>query len=206
MDATLFISCPDYNDNLSFDVSNDFYRGNDYVKAMKDENTRNGEIVYNSMIDAKDGVSSLIGSASDSFTKFGAKHPQNEKKEVYSSSKCVLYDEDGVKETVDGLISHFVAQSPFIELVEFDETSEDDDFIGEITMWVREHNSVGKYASVNGDEWAWKTEPKRDMKMTFINKSGEKLYASLEGCKIMDIVGSNSMIIYINRLRLIDKF
>ena len=83
---------------------------------------------------------------------------------------------------------------------------EDDDFIGEITMWVREHNSVGKYASINGNEWAWKTEPKRDMKMTFINKSGEKLYASLEGCKIMDIVGSNSMIIYINRLRLIDKF
>ena len=41
--------------------------------------------------------------------------------------------------------------------------------------------------------------------MHFVNKAGEDVYAILENCKIMDIVDDNSMIVFIEKLRLTDN-
>ena len=65
-------------------------------------------------------------------------------------------------------------------------------------------DAINKYKDYKGEEWAWVKEPKRNVKMHFVNKTGEDIYAILENCKIMDIVDDNSMIVFIEKLRLTD--
>ena len=157
------------------------------------------------MVDYSNGSRSLVQGTDGQTYKFGQKTSQKEDKVAYSSCKGVLYDENGDDDTVDSLITHFVAQKPFIELFEFDDTSSEEEFIAEVSLWVKEHNAINKYKDFKGEEWAWVKEPKRNVKIHFINKAGENIYAILENCKIMDIVDDNSMIVFIEKLRLIDE-
>jgi hypothetical protein len=124
---------------------------------------------------------------------------------AYSSCDGIVYDENGNDDTVDNLITHFVDQKPFIEMLEFDDNTSEEEFIAEVSLWVKEHNAINKYKDYKGEEWAWVKEPKRNVKMHFVNKAGEDIYAILENCKIMDIVDDNSMIVFIEKLRLIDE-
>ena len=66
-------------------------------------------------------------------------------------------------------------------------------------------DAINKYKDYKGEEWVWVKEPKRNVKMHFVNKAGEDIYAILENCKIMDIVDDNSMIVFIEKLRLTDN-
>ena len=50
-----------------------------------------------------------------------------------------------------------------------------------------------------------RNEPLRNLRVHFINKANEDIYAVLDNCKILDIVDEKTMIIYINKIRLLDK-
>ena len=204
MKVTLYIPYYDYNDG-AFDVNNDYYNEDEYIKAVSSEYNKNKDIVYNSMVDYNNGSRGLVQGVDGQTYKFGTKVAQNEEKVAYSSCGAVIYNEDGKDDTVDGIIKRFVAQKPFIEMLEFDDDSSEEEFMTEVTLWVKEHNSINKYKDYKGEEWAWVNEPKRNIKMHFKNKSDEDMYAILENCKIMDIVGGNSMIVFVERLRLIDR-
>ena len=203
MEVTLYMPYYDYNDG-AFDVDGKYYSDEEYINAMSDEYNRNKDIVYNSVLDAKNGTGSLIQGTDGQTYKFGAREPQSEEKVAYSSCKSMLYDGNGNDDTVDSLITHFVDQKPFIEMVEFDDSTSDEEFISEISLWVKEHNSINKYKDFKGEEWAWMNEPKRNVKMHFKNNANEDLYAILENCKIMDIVDDRSMIVLVEKFRLID--
>lgn len=203
MEVTLYMPYYDYNDG-AFDVNSDYYSDEEYIKAVSSEYNKNKDIVYNSMMNYNNGTGSLIGSDGQTY-KFGSDTSQKEDKIAYSSCKGIVYDENGNDDNVDNLITHFVDQKPFIEMFEFDDTSSEEEFISEISLWVKEHNAINKYKDFKGEEWAWIKEPKRNVKMHFVNKAGEDLYAILENCKIMDIVDDNSMIVFIEKLRLIDN-
>lgn len=203
MEVTLYMPYYDYNDS-AFDVSSDYYSEEEYIKAVSSEYNKNKDIVYNSMMNYNNGTRSLIGGDGQTY-KFGSDTSQKEDKIAYSSCKGIVYDENGNDDNVDNLITHFVDQKPFIEMFEFDDTSGEEEFIAEVSLWVKEHNAINKYKDFKGEEWAWIKEPKRNVKMHFVNKAGEDLYAILENCKIMDIVDDNSMIVFIEKLRLIDK-
>ena len=101
--------------------------------------------------------------------------------------------------------SNYNLNVDFIEMLEFDDNTSEEEFIAEVSLWVKEHNAINKYKDYKGEEWAWVKEPKRNVKMHFVNKAGEDIYAILENCKIMDIVDDNSMIVFIEKLRLIDN-
>lgn len=204
MEVTLYMPYYDYNDS-SFDVDSNYYNENEYIEAVSNEYNKNKDIVYNSVLDAKNGAGTLIQGGDGQTYKFGVNESQKEEKIAYSSCKCIVYDENGNDDTVDSLITHFVKQKPFIEMVEFDDTTSEEEFIAEVSLWVKEHNAINKYKDFKGEEWAWIKEPKRNIKMHFVNNAGEDLYAILENCKIMDIVDDNSMIIFIEKLRLIDN-
>lgn len=203
MEVTLYMPYYDYNDS-AFDVNNDYYSDEEYIKAVSSEYNKNKDIVYNSMMNYNNGTGSLIGGDGQTY-KFGSDTSQKDDKIAYSSCKGIVYDENGNDDNVDNLITHFVDQKPFIEMLEFDDTSSEEEFISEISLWVKEHNAINKYKDFKGEEWAWIKEPKRNVKMHFVNKAGEDLYAILENCKIMDIVDDNSMIVFIEKLRLIDN-
>ena len=201
MKVELYLPYYDYNDG-AFDVSNDYYGDEqDYIKAMSNEYNKNKDIVYNSMLNGS--IGSVQGVDGQTY-KFGEKTPQNEEKVAYSSCNGVLYNDTGVAESVDGLINQFAKQKPFVEMVEFDDSSSEEEFISEMSLWVKEHNAINKYREFKGDEWTWVNEPKRNVKIHFLNNANEDIYAIWEDCKIMDIIEGNTIILFIEKMRLID--
>jgi hypothetical protein len=204
MEVTLYLPYYDYNDD-AFNASDEYYGDGEYTNAIADEFNRSKDVVYNSMVNAKNGQGSLVSGMDGHTYKFGQKTSQNEDKVSYSSCKATLYDEDGEDDTVDGVITKFAKQTPFMEMVEFNLDTVEEEFEGEMNVWSREHNKINSYRQKAGDEWVASKEPKRNVKMHFKNKAGEDIYAVLEDCKIMDNSERDNWILYVSRISLIDK-
>ena len=204
MEVTLYLPYYDYNDD-AFNASDEYYGDGEYTNAIADEFNRSKDVVYNSMVNAKNGQGSLVSGMDGHTYKFGQKTSQSEDKVSYSSCKATLYNEDGEDDTVDGVITKFAKQTPFMEMVEFNLDTVEEEFEGEMNVWSREHNKINSYRQKAGDEWVASKEPKRSVKMHFKNKAGEDIYAVLEDCKIMDNSERDNWILYVNRISLIDK-
>lgn len=204
MEVTLYLPYYDYNDG-AFDVDNNYYDEEEYIKAVSNEYNKNKDVVFNSIMDAKNGSGSLLMGTDGQTYKFGAQSQQSEDKVAYSSCNGTLYDEKGNDETVDGIITHFAKQKPFLEMIEFDMDSSEEEFETEVSLWMKEHNGINQYKDFKGEEWVWINEPKRNVKMHFKNNANEDIYAILENCKIMDILEDGTLIVFIEKIRLIDN-
>lgn len=204
MEVTLYLPYYDYNDG-AFDVNNDYYDEDEYINAVSSEYNKNKDIIYNSVMDAKNGVGSLLQGGDGHTYKFGQKTSQSEDKVAYSKCNGTLYDIGGSKDTVDGFIEKFAAQKQFLEIVEFDLDTVEEEFETEISLWVKEHNNINSYADKLGEDWVLAKEPKRNIKLHFKNNANEDIFAVLEDCKIMDIIEDNSFILFIERITLIDN-
>jgi len=204
MEVTLYLPYYDYNDG-AFDVDNNYYDEEEYIKAVSNEYNKNKDVVFNSVMDAKNGSGSLLMGTDGQTYKFGAQSQQSEDKVAYSSCNGTLYDDKGNDETVDGIITHFAKQKPFLEMIEFDMDSSEEEFETEVSLWMKEHNGINQYKDFKGEEWTWVNEPKRNLKMHFKNNANEDIYAILENCKIMDILEDGTLIVFIEKIRLIDN-
>ena len=205
MKVTLYLPYYDYNDG-AFDVSNDYYKNEeDYAKMVEQEYNKNKDIVFNSMLDAKNGSGSLVQGSDGQTYKFGQQTSQNEDKVAYSSCEGILFDIGGSEDTVDGFISKFAAQKQFLEIVEFDLDTSEEEFESEISLWIREHNNINKYVDKLGEDWVLAKEPKRNVKVQFKNNANEDVYAVLENCKILEIIEKNSFVLFVERITLVDK-
>ena len=204
MKVTLYLPYYDYNDDV-FNVNDKYYGDGEYANAIADEFNKNKDIVYNSMLDYNNGArNAFVGSDGQTY-KLGQKTSQNEDKVAYASCEGVIYNEDGETDNVDLLIGHFAKQESFVEMVEFDMDTPEEEFETELSLWTKEHTSINKYKPLRGEEWAWGNEPKRNVKISFKNKANETIYAVLEDCKIMDIVDRNMYILFVDKISLIDK-
>jgi hypothetical protein len=204
MEVTLYLPYYDYNDG-AFDVDSNYYDEEEYIKAVSNEYNKNKDVVFNSVMDAKNGSGSLLMGTDGQTYKFGAQSQQSEDKVAYSSCNGTLYDDKGNDETVDGIITHFAKQKPFLEMIEFDMDSSEEEFETEVSLWMKEHNGINQYKDFKGEEWTWVNEPKRNLKMHFKNNADEDIYAILENCKIMDILEDGTLIVFIEKIRLIDN-
>ena len=204
MEVTLYLPYYDYNDG-AFDVNNDYYNEDDYINAVSNEYNKNKDVVFNSMLDAKNGSGSLVQGSDGQTYKFGQKTAQNEEKVAYSPCKGVLYNDSGEDETVDGFIEKFARQKQCIEMVELDGDTSEEEFESEMMLWIKEHDSINQYKDKLGEEWAWTKEPKRNVKVHFKNKANEDIYGVLENCKIMDILDDNMFILFIEKITLVDN-
>lgn len=205
MEVTLYLPYYDYNDG-AFDVSNDYYKSEeDYANMVEQEYNKDKDVVFNSMLDAKNGSGSLVQGTDGQTYKFGQKTAQNEDKVAFSKCDGVLWDIGGSKDTVDGFIGKFAAQKQFLEIVEFNLDTCEEEFETEISLWVREHNSINQYVDKLGEDWVLAKEPKRNFKVHFKNNANQDVYAVLEDCKIMEIIEDNSFVLYVERITLIDN-
>lgn len=204
MEVTLYLPYYDYNDD-AFSVSNEYYGDGEYVNAMTDDYNRSKDVVYNSVLDMQNGHRGVFSGADGQTYKLGQKTSQSDDKVSYSSCKATLYDEDGEDDTVDGIITKFAQQKSFIEMVEFNLDTVEEEFDSEMNVWSREHNKINAYLGKAGEAWVASKEPKRNIKMFFKNKAGDNVYALLENCKIMDNSERDNWILYIERISLIDK-
>ena len=130
MKIKLYIPYYDYNDG-AFDVNEDYYNGDDYIKAMSKEYDKTKDVVFNSIMDAKNGSSSLLKGVDGQTYVYGEKTSQNEEKIAYSCNDSILYNSDGEDENVDTLIDHFAKQESFVEMIEFDENNAEERTEGE---------------------------------------------------------------------------
>lgn len=204
MEATLYMPYYDYNDG-AFDVNDNYYDSDEYIKAMSNEYNSNKDIIFNSVLGARNGSGSLLQGSDGQTYKFYSNMAQKEDKVAFSSCGVTLYDGNGNDETVDGIITHFARQESFVEMIELDMDTSEEEFETELALWKREHNKINEYKDYKGDEWAWVNEPKRNIKMHFKNNADEDLYSMLENCKIMDILEDGTMILFIEKIKIIDN-
>jgi len=204
MEVTLYLPYYDYNDG-AFDVNGEYYNENEYIDAISNEYNKNKDIVYNSMLDYNNGSRNVFTGVDGQTYKFGSKASQNEDKVAYASCDGTLYNEDGENDNVDLLIEHFAKQESFIEMIEFNMDTPEEEFETELSLWTREHSKINSYKVAQGEEWAWVNEPQRNVKIAFKNKANDTVYAVLENCKIMDIVDRNMYIVFVEKISLIDK-
>ena len=204
MEVTFYLPYYDYNDG-AFDVDNAYYNEEEYAKAMSEEYNKNKDIVYNSMMDFKNGSRGLFEGTDGKVYKFGEKASQNEEKVAYSSCNGMLYDVNGSDETVDGFIEKFARQKQLLEIVEFDLDSSEEEFETELTLWKREHNKINQYIDKLGEDWVLAREPKRNLKVHFKNNANEDIYAVLVDCRIMETVNDGSFVVFVEKITLVDN-
>lgn len=204
MEVTFYLPYYDYNDG-AFDVDNSYYNEEEYAKAMSDEYNKNKDIVYNSMMDFKNGARGLFEGTDGKVYKFGEKTHQSEDKVAYSPCNGKLYDIGGQEETVDGLIDKFAKQKQFLEIVSFDMDTSEEEFESELSLWVREHNKINKYGEKLGEDWVLAKEPKRNLKLQFKNNANEDVCAVFVDCRIMDVASDGAFVLFIEKMTLIDK-
>ena len=204
MEVTFYLPYYDYNDG-AFDVSNDYYGENEYSKIVAEEYEKNKDIVYNSMMDSINGSGALLQSSDGQLYKFGQKTPQNEEKVAYSSCEGMLFNAEGEGDTVDGFIEKFAQQKQFLEIVEFNLDTSEEEFETELALWVKEHNSINQYVDKLGEDWVLAKEPKRNLKLHFKNNADEDIYAVLVDCRIMDVVEGGSLVLFVEKITLIDR-
>ena len=204
MEVTVFLPYYDYNDG-AFDVNHNYYNEEEYSKIMEDEYNKNKDIIFNSMTDAKNGSGTLVGTSDAQTYKFGEKTSQNAEKVAFSSCQGILYDENGDKESVDNFIEKFARQKQFVEMLELDGDTSEEEFETEMSLWMKEHSSINSYMDKLGEEWVWMKEPQRNVKVRFKNKANEEINAILENCKIMDIIEGNTFILFVEKVTLVDN-
>lgn len=204
MEVTLYLPYYDYNDG-NFDVSNDYYSEDEYSNAMSKNFNESKDIVYNSVLAAKNGTGSLVQGSDGHTYKFGQKTSQSEDKVAFSKCEGILSDISGEEDTVDSIISKFASQKQFLEIIDFDLDTSEEEFETELSLWTREHNSINEYKDQLGDDWVLAKEPKRNLKVHFKNKANQDTYAIFEDCRIMDIMDKTSFVLFVEKISLVDN-
>lgn len=204
MKVTLFLPYYDYNDG-NFDVSNDYYSEDEYSNAISKNFNESKDIVYNSVLAAKNGTGSLVQGSDGHTYKFGQKTSQSEDKVAFSKCEGILSDISGEEDTVDSIISKFASQKQFLEIIDFDLDTSEEEFETELSLWTREHNSINKYKDQLGEDWVLAKEPKRNLKIHFKNKANQDTYAIFEDCRIMDIMDKTSFVLFVEKISLVDN-
>lgn len=204
MEVTLYLPYYDYNDG-NFDVSNDYYSEDEYSNAMSKNFNESKDIVYNSVLAAKNGTGSLVQGSDGHTYKFGQKTSQSEDKVAFSKCEGILSDISGEEDTVDSIISKFASQKQFLEIIDFDLDTSEEEFETELSLWTREHNSINKYKDQLGEDWVLAKEPKRNLKIHFKNKANQDTYAIFEDCRIMDIMDKTSFVLFVEKISLVDN-
>lgn len=206
MKVTLYLPYYDYNDG-DFDVSNDYYKSNeDYFNAMQQNVQQTRGAVIDSMSNYMNGGSMRDYQTSDGQTyRFGQQTSQNEDKVAYAQCEATLYNEEGKDEKVDEFIEDYVSNDVQLYILNLDLDSSEEDFEQEINLWTTEHNNIQKYSEIKGDDWILDNEPKRNIKLKFINNANEEKFAELVNCKIMEKQGMNIYVVLAEEIKLIDK-
>lgn len=204
MEAVIYMPYYDYNDD-AFDTDDEYYSDADYIDAVKQSYEATKDIVFESMLSHNRGdTNALIGADGQAY-KFGQKTSQDEDKVAYSPCSCTLYNDEGNADDVDGIIDRFAKQKSFVETVLLDADSMEEEFNTELLVWLKEHDGINQYKALRGEEWAWRNEPKRSLKLRFKNKADEELFAVLHDCKIMDKINDGMYVLFVNNITLVDK-
>ena len=106
-------------------------------------------------------------------------------------------------ETVDSMIDKFVSQREFLVTAQFNMSSMDGEFEVELRQWNIETGNILKYAGKMGEEWVNKNIPRRDLRLSFLNKSNKEVKFVLENSEIEEKLSKNRYLLYVNKMRIL---
>lgn len=189
----------DINDNM-----NGYYKTEqDYADALIDEDTSNGTLVYNTM--TRGGFGDTVY-----YDRFGREIRDIEDRIAFAKAECKLLTPDGCySENVDTMIDKFVSQREFIMTVHLDTKEMSPEFEEEIREWSKETINIylasreimSKGGTKHDSElFVEKNIPRRELRLSFLNKSGKRLNFVLKECEIEHKVAKNRYLIYVKRM------
>ena len=192
----------DINDNL-----NDYYKtAQDYADALINEDTSSGSQVYNAM--ARGVLSSTIG-----YNSFGRDLRNIQEKIAYAKAECTLLAPNGCGyENVDSMIDKFASQSEFLVTAHFDMKNMDAEFEEELVAWARETLNIlrvsremrkGGASRQESDMFVEKNIPRRELRLSFLNKSGNRVNFVLKACEIEQKIARNRYLLYVKRMEIL---
>ena len=188
-----------YQSTLSDSVSMDGYYSSeeDYINALKTEEASNGMLIFNTMANGGIDGSSYYGA----FNNNDRKHSEIPENTTYSRASCVLMSANGgTPETVDTMIDKFVSQSEFLVTVNFDMDSMAAEFEEELREWNSETLNILNVGKKMGNEWVESNIPRRNLRLSFLNKSQKLVKFTLDSCEIEQKLSRNSYLIYVKRM------
>lgn len=172
----------------------------DYVNALQREEASYGQVIFNAVA----GHSYLM-SPYDASNESRQNQLQGMKENVaYAKTECVLFSPDGsVPESVDSMIDKFAAQKEFLVTVNLVNGTMDEEFDEEIRQWNSETRKILCYATKFGNDWVDKNIPRRDLKLSFLNKSGKEVNFQLINCEIEEKIAQNRYIFYVQQMKML---
>ena len=176
----------------------DYYRSEeDYINALRTEESSNGALIFNTMANGGIYGSTYYGAFNNNVRNY------DEIPEIitYSKASCVLMSANGGSpETVDTMIDKFASQNEFLVTVNFDMQSMDAEFEEELREWNSETISILKTGQKMGNEWVETNIPRRNLRLSFLNKSQKLVQFTLDSCEIERKLSKNSYLIYVKRM------
>jgi hypothetical protein len=192
----------DIKDNM-----NGYYKTEqDYADALIREDSSNGMVVYETMSRGGFDSRTLYGG-------FGNERRKIDEKIAYAKAECIPLTPDGMyDEDVDSLIDKFVSQNEFLISFHFDMMKMDAEFEEEIKGWAKETLNIYKVgndmvkngsSSYDRDEFIERNIPRRDLRISFLNKSGKRVNFSLMSCEVERKVARNRYLIYVKKMEIL---
>lgn len=192
----------DINDNL-----NDYYKtGKDYADALINEDASYGSQIYNVM--ARGTLGNTIG-----YDSVARNNKVINEKISYAKSECKLLTPNGANfETVDSMIDKFASQKEFLVSVHFDMSTMDGEFEEELRGWAHETLNILRYSREmlkNGssrsdsDNFLERNIPRKDLRISFLNKSNKRVNFVLKSCEIEQKIAKNRYLLYVKRMEIL---
>lgn len=177
MKIKLYLPYNTYDDgdfDSKYEMSND-----EYFSKMEEENMRNKNIAF-------DYVNGKRYNTQVTDASWNAGRRYNEGKVRFISAECILHnDEDGDK-TVDDFVADCVSQEVGISIAHFLMDAMDEEFEEELNLWNEEHNKINEYINNMGEDWVFRNEPTKNLRVEYINNSGETKFAEIVNCRILE--------------------
>ena len=194
----------DIKDNL-----NGYYETEqDYANALITEDTSNGSMVYNTMTGGGFSGNNYYG-----FNQWGRKDIKKEDRVAYAKAQCKLFSPDGFdQEDVDSIVDKFANQREFLVTAHFDMAEMEGEFEEELREWAKETLNIlmaSKEIIKNGgskqesDVFVERNIPRRELRLSFLNKSGKRVNFVLKDCEVERKIAKNRYLFYVKRMEIL---
>ena len=194
----------DIKDNL-----NGYYKTDqEYADALITEDTSNGSMVYSTMTGGGFDGSSYYG-----FNSSDRNNRKIDERIAYAKAECKIYSPNGFDpEDVDSMIDKFVSQREFLMTVHFDMKEMEGEFEEELREWAKETLNIllaGREITKNGgskeesDVFVERNIPRRELRLSFLNKSGKRVSFVLKECEVEQKIAKNRYLFYVKRMEML---
>lgn len=194
----------DMKDNL-----NGYYKTEqEYADALVNEDKTGGAMVYDTLTGG-----GFRGDTYYGYNGWAREDVKKEDKIAWSKAECQLLTPDAeYLEDVDTMIDKFAKQKEFLVTAHFNMKDVEPEFEEEIREWAKETLNIyiagdemvkKGYSSTDKDRFLEEHIPRRELRLSFKNKSGKMVNFCLKSCEIERKIARNRYLLYVKRMEML---